>query len=591
MKDHSAQGAATVIKIKRGNWTKRKVLFLFIIPVFLYIALLPVMPLTEPDEARYSDIASLMNRTGDYVTPRLNHVVYLEKPPLGYWATALFFIIFGENEFSSRLFAALCAWGCVLLVYRIGKFFVDDRTGLYAAGVLSTFSFHYGIGRTNILDMPLAFFVCLAIWAGYRYFEGVRRSKGWIYLLYISSALAFLTKGLIGIVFPVAVMVVWLSVSKRWRDLPGLFSPVGILLFLLISCPWVILVQKANKDFLQFFFVQHHFLRYAVTHETRNQSPLFYIPVVVLGTLPWSAFLLKAFREGRSQEVVPLRTQGRVFLLVWIFLILVFFSVSSSKLVPYIAPIFLPIAVFLGHRFRMYEDRQIENPGDRKLLYDLPIFLQALLLFAVCFLPFVLHNTKVGSISANLPFRIDWRFLLFPLIFQVMLIFLPPWVERRRRRAWFPTVAVLSAFLLGSLTFPVAQAMTPFKSARPVSEVIRAHVPVNGALFQFKTTRYGIDFYNKIRTPYVEAVGELGFGLKRFSAEERCRSYLSFEEFCGQSAERNETYCVTRYRRNVNELRRRFPSLEVLWDNGHFYLLRLRESGQKPMWRMAYGDS
>jgi len=243
------------------------------------------MPLMEPDEARYSDIASLMNRTGDYITPRLNHVVYLEKPPLCYWATALSFKIFGENEFSSRLFVALCAWGCILLVYRMGTFFHDEKTGLYSAGVLSTFLFHSLLGKINILDIPITFFVGLATWGGFRYFAGDRQRKGWLYLLYVSSALAFLTKGLIGIAFPCAIMILWLSISKRWGDILRLFSPVGVILFLLISCPWIILVQKANEDFLWFFFIREHFLRYTTTLHGRNHTALMYIPIVVLGTL------------------------------------------------------------------------------------------------------------------------------------------------------------------------------------------------------------------------------------------------------------------------------------------------------------------
>jgi 4-amino-4-deoxy-L-arabinose transferase-like glycosyltransferase len=277
---------ASLTEIKRGNWAKEKIFFLFIIPLFLYISLLPVMPLIEPDEARYSDIASLMNRTGDYVTPHLNHVVYLEKPPLCYWATALLFKIFGENEFSSRLFVALCAWGCILLVYRIGVFFHDEKTGLYSAGVLSTFLYHSILGKINILDMPLTFFVCLATWAGYRYFAGECQKKGWLYLLYAGSASAFLTKGLIGIVFPFAITVLWLLISKRWRHILRLFSPVGMILFLLISCPWIILVQKANKDFLWFLFIQEHFLRYTTKLHHRSHTILLYVPVVLFGTLP-----------------------------------------------------------------------------------------------------------------------------------------------------------------------------------------------------------------------------------------------------------------------------------------------------------------
>ena len=154
-----------------------KIVVLFLLPLLLYLVPLPFTPLMEPDEGRYSAIPSAMNATGDYVTPRLKAAVYFEKPPLSYWATAIFFRIFGENAFSSRLFAALCAWGCILLVYRMGLFFHDVRTGLYAAAVLTTFLYHFALGRINILDMPLAFLVCIAIWSGFRYFATAEKKK------------------------------------------------------------------------------------------------------------------------------------------------------------------------------------------------------------------------------------------------------------------------------------------------------------------------------------------------------------------------------------------------------------------------------
>ena len=111
--------------------------------------------------------------------------------------------------------------------------------GFIAAAVLTTFLYHAAIGRINILDMPLAFFVCLAIWSGFRYFAAAPRRKVWLYLLYLFSALAFLAKGLIGIVFPFGVLIVWLIVSRRWRETFALFSPVGILLFAAITMPWL----------------------------------------------------------------------------------------------------------------------------------------------------------------------------------------------------------------------------------------------------------------------------------------------------------------------------------------------------------------
>jgi len=575
-------GEQKLTEVQKGNWTKEKIFFLFVIPLFLYISLLPAMPLMEPDEARYSDIPSLMNRAGDYITPHLNHVVYLEKPPLCYWATALAFKIFGENEFSSRLFVALCAWGSIFLVYRIGTFFHDTKTGLYSAGVLSTFLYPSFLGRINILDTPLAFFVCFATWAGYRSFaEGCQR-KGWLYLLYLSSALAFLTKGLIGIVFPFAITVLWLFVSKRWRDVFKLISPVGIIIFLLISCPWIILVQKANKDFLWFFFVQEHFLRYTTTLHAREQPVWFYVPIVIVGTLPWSAFLLKALKEGVEKRTPLFEVAEKQFLLVWILFIFIFFSLSSSKMIPYIAPIFLPIAIFGGHLFRSYEDRNIRLGKDsgRRFLNDLPIILQSLLFITILILPPFVEKLKLGMELgidwANIRFKNEWWLIVLPILFQVMMMFLPPLVKRKWERGWFFTTTLLSALFLGSLVFPVAHFLTPFKSAYPVSQAIHALLPPNQELFQFGTSLYGIDFYNQIRTPLVHAGGELEFGLDKLSPEERSRYQLSPEEFFKRCQEKGVLYCVTRYKKNLAALKRRVSTLEILWDNGEFFLVRLR---------------
>jgi len=100
---------------------------LVLIPFLLYIVFQGIMPLMEPDEARYSLIPREMNQTGNYITPHIKNTVYLEKPPLAYWATAISFKIFGENDFSARLFVGLCAWGCILLAYWIGRDLRDEK--------------------------------------------------------------------------------------------------------------------------------------------------------------------------------------------------------------------------------------------------------------------------------------------------------------------------------------------------------------------------------------------------------------------------------------------------------------------------------
>jgi len=549
----------------------RKLFILFFIPLLLYILPLPLMPLMEPDEGRYSAIPSAMNASGDYVTPRLKAAVYFEKPPLAYWATALFLRLFGENEFSSRLFAALCAWGCILLTYRMGVFFHDTRTGLFAAAILSTFLYHAAIGRINILDMPLAFLVCLAIWSGFRYLAAEPRRKVWLYLLYIFSALAFLAKGLIGIAFPFGVLIVWLIVSRRWRDSVALFSPVGILLFAVIALPWLILVQQANSDFFRFFFIQEHLLRYATTMHGRYQPIYFYLPIILAGTLPWCAYLPEAVRGIRLKPRTTLFSGNeKRFLLAWIGVILVFFSISSSKLIPYIAPVFVPIALIFGHIFRRYEDVTGEygGPVAVPMRYRATAILQSLLFMVVLIAPVFLPQHRVDP-------REWWPWIAFPILILIMMPIVPDRLRARTGKGWFLSVYFLFALFLCSITFPVAAYLAPYKSAHPLSQAIKAHLPAGEPLYQYGMSLYGIDFYTGMRTPIVDDIGELTYGSEQLSQAERAAYFLTSDSFFKLVREKERLYCATE-RDKIERLKKEFPGMNVLWHNTFFYLLRLK---------------
>ena len=548
----------------------KKYLFFFLFHSFIYLLPLPFMPLMEPDEGRYSAIPSAMNASGDYITPRLKAAVYFEKPPLAYWATALFFKLFGENEFSSRLFAALCAWGCVLLTYRMGVFFHDTRTGLFAAAVLSTFLYHAAIGRINILDMPLAFLVCLAIWSGFRYVAATPRRKVWLYLLYLFSALAFLAKGLIGIVFPFGVLIVWLVLSRRWRETFALFSPVGILLFGAIAIPWLVLVQQANPDFFRFFFIQEHLLRYATKMHGRYQPIYFYLPIILAGTLPWCAFLPEAVRGIRWRSVTALfGTDEKRFLLVWIGVILVFFSLASSKLIPYIAPIFLPIALIFGHIFRRYEDISEEAgvPPAIPMRYRVTVILQSLLFVAALIAPVFLREHGVDP-------REWWPWIAFPILVLVLMPIVPDRLRARTGKGWFMAIYCFFAIFITSVTFPAAAYLTPYKSAYPLTQAIKAHLPAGERLYQYGMSLYGIDFYTGLRTAIVDDIGELRYGSEQLSREEREAYFLSSDSFFKLVREKERVYCATE-KDKIERLKKEFPGLNVLWHNDAFYLTRL----------------
>lgn len=551
---------------------KRYVLFL--IPLILYVALLGVMPQMEPDEARYSLIPSAMNETGNYVTPHIKNTIYLEKPPLAPWVTAIFFKVLGENDFSARLFSGLCAWGCILLAFFIGRRFRDEKTGLYAAAVLTISVFPFILGRINILDMPLTLFLCLAIWLGY--LSVIDEKKRYLsYLFYLACALAFLIKGIIGVVFPFAILVLWLIWAGRWRQILRLISPIGIAIFLVVVCPWLYLAQKENSDFLWFFFVREHFLRFTTQMHGKTEPFYYFLPIIIGGTFPWSIYLIRAWQQSKWKECL-FRKDDNKLLAVWFLFIFLFFTVSSSKLATYIAPVFLPIAVFAGNIFRNHDEDLPDLAGKRKVVYRTVLGAVFFLIFIAVLLPPALKQYSDASKGLVVMTSDCWWIYIIPTLLAAgLFMFLPDWIARKRRSEWFMTIYLLCCLFLAGIIFPINDFMSPYRSALVAREAIAKHLPPGRLLYQYRVNFYGIDFYNKIRTPIVEDFGELGDGIVKMPREEKKQYFLSVQDFFDKVGQEKEVYCITQHKEKLRQLQSKYSHIDILWDNGAFYLLRI----------------
>ncbi|HSQ14876.1 MAG TPA: phospholipid carrier-dependent glycosyltransferase, partial [Candidatus Binatia bacterium] len=362
--------------------SRRAIVLFFLSVAVIYYAGLGTIPLLEPDEGRYAEIPREMLARGDFVTPHLNGVVYLEKPPLFYWGNAASFALFGESEFSARLFTATVSIAGVLLTYWMGAVLAGPRAGLFSAMVLSTSLYHYIIGRINTLDMTLAVAMIVAIFPAFLYLSGKRESRRFLLLSYAGAALAFLAKGLVGIVFPAAILVLWLLLSRRHREIGKAISLPGLALFLAIALPWVLLVQRANTDFLWFFFVREHLLRFTTKMHHHYEPFWFFLPIVVGGLLPWLAFARRAVRAAWDARETYLPPEDRRFLFCWILFVFLFFSFSSSKLATYAAPLFPPLAVLFGRALDLWADRE-----DGSVRCRTPLVLAAILAAGIALLP------------------------------------------------------------------------------------------------------------------------------------------------------------------------------------------------------------
>ncbi|HEX3728612.1 MAG TPA: glycosyltransferase family 39 protein [Opitutaceae bacterium] len=336
-----------------ASW-RRDLLWLAVGFGLLYFLFLGRAPLDYKDEGRYAEIPREMVAAHDWVTPRLDGIDYFEKPPLMYWAVAACLKVFGPGETSMRAMPALFSVAGILLAYAAGRRLHGRPAGLASAGVLGTSFLYFGIGHVLILDMAVSVLMSATLFC---FLLGVREppGPGWwhrrralFYGLYASAALATLAKGLMGFLLSGAVMFAWLLVFRQWRRLRPFYLPTGLLLFLAIAAPWHLLAAARNPGWAWWYFVHEHWLRFTTNVAGRVQPWWFFLPIVLAGLFPWIGFLWPALRDGLGRWSRRKENADAWYLATWALVILLFFSKSQSKLVPYILPVFPPLAVLIG---------------------------------------------------------------------------------------------------------------------------------------------------------------------------------------------------------------------------------------------------
>ena len=323
---------------------------------WLGLALLWFLPLNsphlfDPDEGRYAEIPREMVASGDWVTPRLDAIKYFEKPPLGYWATAVAFEVFGQRAWTVRLWPALTGMLGLMLTWALGRRLYDRRAALLAVLVQASALLYVAMARIATLDMSLSFGLQIAMTAlallVQRPDEPQARAWRLPLLLGVGVALAVMSKGLVGILIPGAVAVLFMLIHRDWW-LPLRAQPWWTLAALLVlAAPWFVLVSARNPEFAHFFFIFEHFQRYLSRAEFDRYQPVwFFLPVLALGLLPWTTLLPGALRRAISAARSGERATS--LLLLWAAFVLVFFSMSQSKLTPYIVPMLPALSLLLG---------------------------------------------------------------------------------------------------------------------------------------------------------------------------------------------------------------------------------------------------
>jgi 4-amino-4-deoxy-L-arabinose transferase-like glycosyltransferase len=307
----------------------------------LWFAMLFGRPLYDPDEGRYAEIPREMLAGGDWIVPHLDGFVYLEKPPLQYWITALSLAVCGQSEGGARLYTGLCGYLALVLVFLIGQRLWGFDAGIKALLLTAGSIGFVLLGHQLTLDMSLCFWLLCSL-ACFVFAQSRRhepRAAGVLMLgCWSAMALAVLTKGLIGVVIPAFTVLAYALWQRDLVALQRLNLRWGLPLFLALAVPWFVLAARRNAEFLQFFFIREHFQRFLTPIEQRSEPWWFFAPVLIVAVLPWLSRAVQALADGWRAAAPRGQFDPRRLLWIWSVFVLVFFSLSDAKLIPYILP-------------------------------------------------------------------------------------------------------------------------------------------------------------------------------------------------------------------------------------------------------------
>ncbi|MBN6729160.1 glycosyltransferase family 39 protein [Burkholderia multivorans] len=464
--------------------------------------------LIPSDEGRYAEMAREMFVTGDWITPRYNGYKYFEKPPLQTWLNALTFAWFGIGEWQARLYTALASFAGVLLVGFTGARLFNPLSGFLAAVVLASSPYWNLMGHFNALDMGLAFWMALSLCAlllAQR--PGLRPAavRGWMWLCWAAMAFAVLSKGLVGVILPGAVLVLYTLIARDWALWKRLYLVSGLVIFFAIATPWFVLVQQRNPEFFNFFFIVQQFRRYLTPEQNRPGPFYYFVPVLLVGFLPWLSVAWQSVRHALRMPRQPNGFSPMLVLLIWSAFIFLFFSASHSKLISYVLPVAPALALIIGAYLPLLGADRFR----RHLLGYLVFFVAAA--FGIIFLAY-----QGDARTPNALYRAFQIWLYVGLAIAAVLTLVAAWLNRRAG-----VTAALAAFSAAWLIFGTIggtghDEFGRYSSGALLAPAVRAELaklPPDTPFYSIEMLDHTFPFYVGHTTIMVHRQDELAFGI------------------------------------------------------------------------------
>jgi 4-amino-4-deoxy-L-arabinose transferase len=519
---------------------------LVLVFIILYIVPLGVRPMVIPDETRYAEMSREMLASGDWVTPKLNGFRYFEKPVMVPWLNAVSISLFGENAFAIRLPSALSVGISALLIFFLVKSFGDGpKHALLASVAVLTCSEVFGVGTFCVLDSVFSMFVTATI--VFFYFGWQRRAdRGQKYLFLILAGvccgLGFLTKGFTVFVLPVIVIFPFLLWERQWKELLSI-GWVPLTAAVLVVLPWSLAIHMKEADFWKYFFWNEHVQRFLSPDKGQHSEPFwYYIPIILAGALPWSAWLVKAVSglkgTGSKDSLIRLA-------ICWVLFPFLFFSACGGKLGTYILPCFPPLAILLVTGFLRWH----KFPGmEKKFARDL--FISAILM-AVTAIGLLVTQMgpweKVRIYHSSESWK--WLFIVVALLSYAAFLVITGRQKTENRRLVYYCLTPVALFFCVPFIVPDRVKLRKMPRDFLIQNKERIHPDTILISDNYLVTAI-CWFYKRDDVYLLHQDGEFDYGLSYEDSSHRLIEVDGFQEFIDKQASGSNVVWITRESRH-----------------------------------------
>ncbi len=498
------------------------------------------LALVEPSEGRYAEIGREMLESGDWVTPHLNYQRHLEKPPFAYWMIALGIRAWDADNFGARFMATVFGTLLVLLVFEIGAWLYDALAGLLAGLVLLAHPLFFVVVRSATADVFVTAWGAAAVWAFLRWYDAPTRPVSWRLVYWLCLGVGMLTKGPVVFVHGLLPVVVFLGLRREWGVLRRLGFMSGLPLSLIFIVPWMLLLERGTPGAFEYLVLRKATGALTSSAGYHDEPLWYYVPGLLFGCMPWS-FFLPAFWStelrpkvepdfnprtaqslSRGRDVVaggevgdlekpPVggtaigaghlaearRRWAALFLFGWWPALFLVFTASAAKLMTYLLPITIPIALMNGRLFAEI----LRRPEARLPLpvvvaaYAWLVLIAVLTLAAPVFLLLPQEGLMAGAHG------------VLPLVFLAGAAYLTSIAAVRSpaRRGWVPLLTVAFLLVLFQIGISGRKATeVQYSSVEPIGRHLQAHAAPGARVVCYRCFIRSIPFYARRRVYLVD---------------------------------------------------------------------------------------